>query len=232
MVFSPWHHAVMFGLLAKGICDHFGEAADGLLLSAVEAYGQERGRRMAARCLRSGDPIDDMASYFAYCEWSWPGSVKTPPDPGCPYVSYRILACPWHSAWKESGLAEYGYFYCRCVDQAILRGFNPALRLSLPTCLTRNERQGCAFHWESAENTPALFDRQRRLEKRLGGTQVKDFCYHTAHLYSTILRCARDLDPAAASAAEADAADAFAARYGPEALRLVRQAARQDFTVV
>ena len=36
----------------------------------------------------------------------------------------------------------------------------------------------------------------------------------------------------AASAAEADAADAFAERYGPEALRLVRQAARQDFTVV
>ena len=173
MVFSPWHHAVMFGLLAKGICDHFGEAADGLLLSAVEAYGQERGQRMAARCLRSGDPIDDMASYFAYCEWSWPGSVKTPPEPGCPYVSYRILACPWHSAWKESGLAEYGYFYCRCVDRAILRGFNPALTLSLPTCLTRNERQGCAFHWESAENTPALFDRQRRLEKRLGGTQVR-----------------------------------------------------------
>ena len=66
MVFSPWHHAVMFGLLAKGICDHFGEAADGLLLSAVEAYGQERGRRMAARCLRSGDPIDDMASLTYY----------------------------------------------------------------------------------------------------------------------------------------------------------------------
>ena len=81
-LFGPKQHAVMFGLLAREICRHFGPDADTLLLRAVETYGEERGRRMAARCRQNGDPLDDMASYFAYCEWSWPGeSLRTENDP-------------------------------------------------------------------------------------------------------------------------------------------------------
>lgn len=232
MVFSPWASRRDVRAAGQGHLQIIlARRPTGLLLSALEAYGQERGRRMAARCAQRR-PHRRYGLLFRLLRMVLAGQRENPAGTRLSLRELPHTRLPLHSAWKESGLAEYGYFYCRCVDQAILRGFNPALRLSLPTCLTRNERQGCAFHWESAENTPALFDRQRRLEKRLGGSQVKDFCYHTAHLYSTILRCARDLDPAAASAAEADAADAFAARYGPEALRLVRQAARQDFTVV
>ena len=46
-LFGPKQHAVMFGLLAREICRHFGPDADALLLRAVETYGEERGRRMA-----------------------------------------------------------------------------------------------------------------------------------------------------------------------------------------
>ena len=134
--FGPRQHAVMFGLLAEAICKHYGPKADALLLEAVETYGEERGRRMAARCRKNGDPLDDMASYFAYCEWSWRGeSVRTANDPDCPHVSFRMLKCPWHTAWRENGLEDVGHFYCRCVDRAILRGFNPAFRLRMPSCL-------------------------------------------------------------------------------------------------
>lgn len=124
------------------------------------------------------------------------GSSRTANDPDCPHVSYRMLKCPWHTAWRESGLEDVGHFYCRCVDRAILRGFNPAFRLRLSSCLPQNPEEGCAFHWESAENTPALAQRQRRIQDRLRGTQVKDFLYHTAHLYRTLLRCARERNPA------------------------------------
>lgn len=94
-LFGPKQHAVMFGLLAREICRHFGPDADPLLLRAVETYGEERGRRMAERCRKNGDPLDDMASYFAYCEWSWPGeSLRTENDPQCSHVSFRMLKCP------------------------------------------------------------------------------------------------------------------------------------------
>ena len=41
-LFGPKQHAVMFGLLAREICRHFGPDADALLLRAVETYGEER----------------------------------------------------------------------------------------------------------------------------------------------------------------------------------------------
>ena len=41
-LFGPKQHAVMFGLLAREICRHFGPDADPLLLRAVETYGEER----------------------------------------------------------------------------------------------------------------------------------------------------------------------------------------------
>ena len=53
-LFGPKQHAVMFGLLAREICRHFGPDADALLLRAVETYGEERGRRMAERCRQNG----------------------------------------------------------------------------------------------------------------------------------------------------------------------------------
>lgn len=232
-LFGPKQHAVMFGLLAREICRHFGADADALLLAAVETYGEERGRRMAARCTKNGDPLDDMASYFAYCEWSWPGeSIRTENDPECPHVSFRMLKCPWHTAWRESGLEDFGVYYCRCVDRAILRGFNPAFRLSLPSCLPQNPDAGCAFHWESAENAPALTERQQHIQRRLQGAQVKDFLYHTAHLYRTLLHCARRQDPQAAALVEAQAGRDFARRFGEEALRQVQEAAKADFSAI
>ena len=92
--------------------------------------------------------------------------------------------------------------------------------------------EGCAFHWESAENTPALAQRQRRIQDRLRGTQVKDFLYHTAHLYRTLLDCARRQDPQAAALVEAEAGQAFAQRFGAEAFEQVRQAAQGDFAAI
>ena len=121
-LFGPKQHAVMFGLLAREICRHFGPDADALLLTLT-------GQTTVAEISRqNGDPPDDMASYFAYCEWSWPGeSLRTENDPQCSHVSFRMLKCPWHTAWQESGLADFSFYYCRCVDHAILKGFNPAL---------------------------------------------------------------------------------------------------------
>lgn len=136
------------------------------------------------------------------------------------------------TAWRESGLEDFSVYYCRCVDRAILRGFNPAFRLRLSSCLPQNPEEGCAFHWESAENTPALAQRQRRIQDRLRGTQVKDFLYHTAHLYRTLLDCARRQDPQAAALVEAEAGQAFAQRFGAEAFEQVRQAAQGDFAAI
>jgi len=63
--FTPQQKAVLFGLLAQSISAHFPGQAAILLRKAVEAYGMERGQRMAARCLQNGDALD-MIAYDAY----------------------------------------------------------------------------------------------------------------------------------------------------------------------
>lgn len=230
--FGPKQHAVMFGLLAKGICDHFGEEADALLWDAVAAYGSERGQRMAKRCVKNGDPLD-MASYVAYGEWSFSGGFeKTQPDPDCAYLNYKVVKCPWCTAWLDNDLADYGTYYCRCVDKSILRGFNPELKLSMPTWLSHPDYDCCHFNWESAPNTQARIDRIKEISARLGGEQVRDFQYHTAHEYQTILRCAYARDAEKAAKVEADARRGFAKKCSHQELLRVLAAARQDFLAI
>lgn len=230
--FGPRQHAVMFGLLAKGICDNFGEDADALLWEAVETYGMERGKRMARRCLANGDPLD-MASYVAYGEWSFSGGfIKTHPDPDCAYLNYHVLSCPWCTAWKEAGLEDYGIYYCRCVDKSILKGFNPALKLSMPTWLSHPNHEYCDFHWESAANNQERVDRIKAISERLGGTQVRDFQYHTAHEYASILRCAYRKNPQKAARVEAFARKAFCEKCSHQELLRVLALTRQDFLAI
>lgn len=193
--FSPKHQAVLFGLLARDILSLYGrQRGDQLLKRAVRRYGNERGSRMAQRALQNGDPLD-MTSYFAYGEWSWAGDFSQTVIQKKPYYIERVYGCPWYTGWEESGLAEYGWYYCRSVDASLLEGFQPALRLEVPAVCGISGCSYCEFHWKDAAMTPEAQQRQQSLAQRLGGSCKKDFVYHTAHLYSTLTRCAREEQP-------------------------------------
>ena len=193
LVLGPRHHAVLFALLAREICSKCPDA-DELLHTAVLRYGRERGRRMAMRARKAGDPLD-MASYFAYNEWSVSeGFHETAPGPE-PYLHYHVLECPWYTAWQESGLLPYGTYYCRDVDHAVLEGFNPELRVSLPVWHSREGASFCDFSWLDAENSPARSERQKEIRTRIGSSAVRPFVYHCAHLYKTFLSLLRQAHP-------------------------------------
>jgi len=228
--FGPRQHAVMFGVLARAILDTFGpREGDDLLLEAVARYGEERGRRMAARCDRDGVE-KDMAAYFAYGEWAASeGFSKTPLMPE-PYRHYHVLACPWCTAWDEAGLGEYGQYYCRNVDKSILRGFDPALELEMPAYHSMPGGAFCDFHWKDAPTTEEFNARQKALAEKVGMSCVKDFIYHTAHLYQTVTRCARERDGEKGRAAELAARRDFAALCSHQELLKVLALTEGDFS--
>lgn len=227
--FGPKQHAVMLGALAKGILTVFGpQEGDGLLWDAVKRYGEERGRRMAARCARDGVERD-MAAYFAYGEWSASEGFEKTALMDDPYRHYHVLRCPWCTAWEEAGLEEYGKYYCRAVDQAILQGFNPALRLELPAYHSMSGGTHCDFHWKDAPHTDEFAARQQGLAKAVGTSCVKDFLYHTAHLYQVLTRCAKARDEAKGWAAERAARRDFAALCSHQELLRVLGLAEGDF---
>ncbi|MCI9308234.1 MAG: L-2-amino-thiazoline-4-carboxylic acid hydrolase [Oscillospiraceae bacterium] len=226
--FGPGQHAVMFGVLARAVLDEFGaQEGDGLLLEAVSRYGEERGRRMAARCARDGvEP--DMAAYFAYGEWTASQGFEKSGLLDDPHRHYQVLQCPWCAAWDRTGLGEYGKYYCRCVDRSILRGFHPALRLELPAYHTMPGGTCCDFHWKDAPRTDDFDRRRRELAERVGTSCVKDFLFHTAHLYQTLTRCAKARDGAKGRAAEQVARRDFAALCSHQELLRVLAAAQGD----
>ncbi|MCI8623412.1 MAG: hypothetical protein HFG26_07080 [Provencibacterium sp.] len=229
--FSPKHQAVLFGLLAQGILEEYGqERGDRLLWKAVERYGCERGGRMAKRALKNGDPLD-MTSYFAYSEWSWSDGFSKSMLQKEPYYAYRVHSCPWNTGWEESGLTEYGSYYCRNVDVSIVKGFHPALTLEMPSILSAPGCSYCEFHWKDAAMTPEAADRQQ-LKERLGDSCQKDFVYHTAHLYSTLMRCACEEDAAAGRRLKKRVWKEFAERTSYQELLQVLALASADFTQI
>ena len=223
------HHAVLFGALAEGVLSAFGDKGKELLEKAVIRYGNERGQRMAKRALKNGDPLD-MASYFAYGEWGVTGGFeKTAPKKDCPYLHYHVTKCPWCTAWEEAHMMEYGQYYCRSVDAAILQGFNPELKMELPVWHSMPGADHCDFNWLDAENTEERVSRQKEIAARIGDSAKKDFRYHSAHEYSVVMDEVKKADPGLYRKVEESVWKAFTRSFSHTELLMILDGAGADF---
>lgn len=229
--FSPRQHAILFGLMARSAIDSFGtEAADALLWQAVERYGLERGSRMAQRCRRNGDKTD-MVGYFAYGEWRWDAGFRKETIQNTPYFAHYVHQCPWCEGWKESGLAEFGKYYCRNVDESIVRGFDPKLHLAVKSYLSKPGSHCCEFHWKDLSMDAETAARLDAISKRIGTSCVRDFVFHTAHTYKTMLSCFALADSQKAEQIGERVRREFAKLCSYQELLLVLTEANQDFTL-
>lgn len=229
LVFSPRQHAVMFGLLAREILKEFGDEGDTLLMDAVARYGQERGFRMARRCERRGS-TKDMVGYFAYSEWSWPQGFRKAVIQTEPYFAHYVYECPWCSAWKESGLSEYGRYYCRNVDENIVKGFNPELHLEMKSYLSAPEASCCEFHWKDAVMDEKNGKCQAEIQGQIGTSCLRDFAYHTAHTFCTLLDEAAKRNSQKADQIEKTVRREFAAKCSYQELVCVLTESLRNFS--
>lgn len=178
-------HAVLYGLLAKNTRISCGELSDKILESAVTAYGKERGLRAAKRCVSDGKELSG-ANFILYGEWDDPRGVsKNERDTSNPWLKTRMTTCGWYEAWKKYDLLEHGRTYCSWVDESLLHGFSPALRLKMPKILSSGD-DCCEFLWLDADTDEAQLASADRRE--LIPRVTKDFLYHSGHLLSTFRR--------------------------------------------
>ena len=121
-----------YALIARQVLTRYGEQK-GLpaLRKAIRRYGEQRGRRMALRARAEGEELS-MASYLAYGEWRFvtDGSEMERTEDQ-EDIRLTVRRCPWEAAWRATGLLPYGRYYCQEVDAALLRGFNPHLRIEV-----------------------------------------------------------------------------------------------------
>ena len=188
----PGHHALLFSALARSTLSTCGEAAEAILTEAVKSYALQRGRRMRKRAISNGDGTS-MASYRAYCEWTAPpGSMSSLIVAKSPVLITHTLICPWYEAWRRTGRLREGGFYCRYVDEYLVRGFDESLTLEVKTMHDYSYPRRCEFRWNGIDLTQeeeARIDAMRAHVERQGG--VKDWRYHMGHLISSFARSLR-----------------------------------------
>ncbi|MDF2986702.1 MAG: L-2-amino-thiazoline-4-carboxylic acid hydrolase [Eubacterium sp.] len=180
------HHATLFALLAKYAIEICHEDGKNAVINGVTRYGEERGQRMARRALQNGDELN-LVNCQAYGEWrAKQGEMAGGVSKAEPALVTYYNKCAWCEAWKKHGLLEYGKYYCVTIDDAVFHGFRKDFSVRTISNLSWGA-ESCEFDWGIPMSDK---DYELLTEKRaqLGDSCIRDFNYHTAHLFKTVGR--------------------------------------------
>ena len=180
------NQAMMFAFLSRAAIEEKGEEGRAAIQDGMIRYGKERGARMAERARKAGDPVD-LWTNQAYGEWKpdYAGQMEFGMLRSEPTYQTYIAKCAWCEAWKKYGLLEYGREYCVNVDAAVYEGFGAgAVCTPVSTSMSWGGER-CDFDWGkplSAEELKHVADKKAEL----GTSAMRDFNFHTAHIYCSI----------------------------------------------
>lgn len=219
--FTPEHHALLFGWVARESIRRFGkETGEKVLRKAIRRYGEQRGRRMALRAKANGHELS-MLNYLAYIEWeAAKGEMEFKFLKRTPHLHAQFFKCPWMTAWEKNDLTQYTHCYCPGADEAIVSGFNPELTIHIP----ENRANGApccdmVFHGADLNFKNVIVLRVRKM--RLKRTAVMPWDYHTGHLYRTVGEVIISEYGQEGEEVLNAALREFASRYGEDAAQIV-----------
>ena len=228
--FTATHHAMLFALMARAVCNHSDETTcEGIMRKAVRAYGEQCGRRMALRAQANGHALT-MTNFLAYGEWSLErGESDLQMVAKVPHARIHIGKCPWHRVWTENDLLPYGRYYCLEIDAALVRGFNADLKLDIKKTLTAGQER-CDFVFHDANLTIRNYLKTAyRKMVRPGKACRMPWDYHCGHLYKTAGDIiARELGETCREAVDTALAE-FTEIYGQSAARTLTDFQDTDF---
>lgn len=178
MGFNERTHAFIVAEYYNYLKERFGQRGVQAFIHGTLYYGMQRGRRMAQRCIRDGQPLT-QANYNYYGEWVSTEEIKAAGQANKSEIldngrTLKIIQCPWHEQFKDMDLLEAGQVYCTYVDVAISLGFNPALGYEAPQNL--NGADYCIHRVKDGVITEGA-------EKGKNPAGIRNFEYHCAHAY-------------------------------------------------
>ena len=180
------NQAMMFAFLSRAAIEAKGEEGRAAIQAGMIRYGKERGARMAERARKAGDPVDLWINQ-AYGEWKpdYAGQMDFGMLRAEPTYQTYIAKCAWCEAWKKNDILEYGREYCVNVDAAVYEGFGAgAVCTPISTSMSWGGER-CDFDWGkplSKEELRLVADKKAEL----GTSAMRDFNFHTAHIYYSI----------------------------------------------
>ncbi len=138
--------AQLFASVAKVVVDRRGQAeGEALLAEAVEYFGEQRGRRIAERVKAEGKPLT-FKNWLIHTDIDTAANFENVPDVENGDVVAKVSGCTFFDAAREWGLEQYTRIYCENADHAILRGYNPDIKLELATRQAEG-KDHCVFRY-------------------------------------------------------------------------------------
>jgi hypothetical protein len=223
-------HAVLLALFIKFASEKCADRGKNIASGAIAVYGRERGLRAAMRCSADGESLS-MENYILYGEWyDSRGVSKSEIAALSPDYRTNMTVCGWCEAWSKHGLLEYGRLYCDNVDENLVYGFNPELKLVMGKIMSQGG-DVCEFCWTGCHFEDASEVSRRRREKIPHVT--KDFLYHCGHLASTFRReILVELGLVKGDEIVSSALDEYEKIFGPEKRSAITLEARRNFLEV
>ena len=180
MEWNEYHHAWIVSEFYRLLLERWGEAGLRAFIQAAQTYGEQRGKRRAMRAIADGRSLG-LLEYFAYGEYNSTDDffdVDMWGEPGV--VHEKVTRCPWADLFAQRGIKDCGDVYCREIDRAIVRGFNPELELE--TASTQHYGGCCRFYFRQSGIPADTLDQAEVLTE--GRTDVSmPLSYHCAHVF-------------------------------------------------
>ena len=223
------NQAMMFAFLSRAAIVAKAEEGRAAIQAGMKRYGRERGARMAARARANGDPVE-LWTNQAYGEWKtdYPGQMDFGTLRLEPTYRTYIASCAWCDSWKKYDILEYGREYCVNVDAAVFEGFNCGSECTAVSKAMSWGGKRCDFDWGVAMSEEDYAKISAKKEE-LAGSALRDFDYHTAHIYYTICDELRKAFPEDAEEIIEKAVEDYAELYGREDLARIAEFKNEKF---
>jgi len=228
--FTASHHALLFSSIAQSVFSHLEkEKGEILIRNAVRKYGHQRGRRMALRAQKNGHALT-MANYFAYGEWEvGKNEMDARLKEKTPHARLNVFTCPWYVTWKERNLLAHGKYFCKEIDIALVKGFNPDLKIEIKSTQT-NDGIPCDFIFRDAGLSWGKLLKLAYRKKFFPGRQaIMPWEYHIGHLYKTLGDEIRQTASNMADQILNTALDEFASLFSREHITWIKKYQNTDF---
>ena len=209
MGFNEKVHAYIAARYYTRMKEAFGDRGVAAYIHAVQYYAGQRGRRMAQRAIRDGKELTH-ATFMQYGELVVTDEVVAADGELVslsPDYELHITNCPWHDQFKEMNHLEAGDVYCSYIDEALCRGFNPALVFQAPTNLNSSaycNHRVVGTYYDQFPDDPAKNEYK------------KDFSYHCGNMYWSIGEVCSAIFGAEGEAVNVAVLSDFAKEYGQE----------------
>jgi len=123
--------AQLFCCSAKRVIDRLGEKeGTAVMRAAVEDFGLERGRHIAARVAELGLPLS-FKNWLIYSDINSSENFQALPSIEDGDLVVKVHDCTFYNAARQWGLDTFAHIYCKHVDYKILEGYNPDIMLRL-----------------------------------------------------------------------------------------------------